>query len=181
MKFNAHVVGGSVAGLLMATTAQIAGFTSATRELLLEYLKNPGTLSGDIPILGGLFLTTLVMSLFPDLDSASVVQKWFYRFVMLLLLVLFLTGQMGMFAAIALIALLPLLDKHRGWTHFKITPLCLVFFFAVVVELHRSTQSWFGGFSLSNVISLIQNSWMFAVACILGHYTHLLLDWKLRL
>ncbi len=179
MKFKTHVVGGSAAGILIMTAAQISGYTSADSSQLVEFANNPQITQGDIPKLMGLFMITVFMSLFPDLDSASILQRWFYRVLFLVLVVLFLIGQMGVFAAVSLIGLLPLLHKHRGWTHSKITPILLAVFFSAVIELHRSNQAWFGGFSLANVGNILKEYWIYAAACILGHYSHLLLDWKL--
>ncbi len=179
MKFKVHVVGGAMAGLLTVTIAQVSGYTSANYQHLIDFFNDPQVTRGDVPVLIGLFVITVFMSLFPDLDSASILQRWFYRFALLILVILFLVGQMGLFAAVSFIILLPLLHKHRGWTHSKITPVLLALFFAAVLELHRSSQAWFGGFSIENVGAILKEYWIYVVACVLGHYTHLLLDWKL--
>ncbi len=179
MKFKVHAVGGAMAGMLTIVTAQVSGYTSASYRHLIDFLNAPHMTQGDIPVLIGLFAVTVFMSLFPDLDSASILQRWFYRFALVILILLFMVGQMGLFAAVSFIILLPLLHKHRGWTHSKITPVLLALFFAVVLELHRSTQAWFGGFSMENVGAILNEYWIYVVACVLGHYTHLLLDWKL--
>ena len=56
-------------------------------------------------------------ALFPDLDVASVPQRWFYRAAAALLLVLISQGRAGDAALLGLLALLPLMHRHRGWTH----------------------------------------------------------------
>lgn len=56
-------------------------------------------------------------ALFPDLDVASVPQRWFYRVMAGVLVVLIASGRPGDAALLGLISLLPLIDHHRGWTH----------------------------------------------------------------
>ena len=62
------------------------------------------------------------MALFPDLDTASIIQRWFYRALLVLLLILMINKQYDYFIVLSFVAVLPLIDKHRGWTHWKTAP-----------------------------------------------------------
>jgi hypothetical protein len=56
-------------------------------------------------------------SQFPDLDTASRPQRWFYRGLAALLLPWTLGGHWQAAAIAGMLALLPLVQHHRGWTH----------------------------------------------------------------
>ena len=56
-------------------------------------------------------------ALLPDLDTASIPQRWFYRGVVLALVVLIAAGFFREAALIGVVAMLPLVHHHRGWTH----------------------------------------------------------------
>ncbi len=60
---------------------------------------------------------TLVGALFPDIDTKSKGQKFFYQIVGMLLLFLLIQGRFQTVAFVAIIALFPLLVRHRGITH----------------------------------------------------------------
>lgn len=178
MNFNFHLLGGIVAGGMTVSIAIFAEIAEPIEFNTLTSILNSESVDHNLITLFGLFSTSVFMSLFPDLDSASVLQRWFFRFVFLILLLLFFLGELGIFAAITFIALLPVLHRHRGWTHSKLTPFVLAIFFIVILEWYRSTHSWLGGFSFKNVGVLLKEYWIFVLACVVGHYTHLLLDWK---
>ncbi len=162
----------------MVSVAQISGYTSASVSDLQKILERPYQTDGDLPLLSGLFLLTLFMSLFPDLDSASVLQRWFYRIILIILIGLFFTGQTGLFAAVTFVSLLPLLHRHRGWTHSKFTPFILAILFAAILEFNRSANALTGQFSPGNMVDWFYTYWIYVLACVAGHYTHLLMDWQ---
>jgi membrane-bound metal-dependent hydrolase YbcI (DUF457 family) len=60
---------------------------------------------------------TLIGALFPDIDTKSKGQKFFYQLVGILLFVLLLQKRFQAVAFVAIIALFPLLVRHRGITH----------------------------------------------------------------
>lgn len=60
---------------------------------------------------------SILFSLFPDIDIKSKGQLLFYRLLFILDVAL-VVGQMFREAAIlGLLALIPILSRHRGWTH----------------------------------------------------------------
>lgn len=70
-------------------------------------------------VLKGLVVIWLavVFALFPDIDIKSKGQLLFYRLFFLLDLVLLLAGRYMEAALLGFLTLLPILSKHRGWTH----------------------------------------------------------------
>lgn len=118
------------------------------------------------------FPVTLFFSLFPDLDTASIPQRWSYRVIVLSLLVLAYYGRCQEAVALAILAMLPLLDHHRGWTHQIWAPL---FFPVVVIAVYNFVV-------LHTVPTVVQwdqqlyQHWKLIVGLILGWYTHLVLD-----
>ncbi len=175
MKFRGHLIGGVVAGAVVVGIAIQSGVVhipaSSPTELLQAGLNQQnGTLAA-----GSLFVLTLIMSLFPDLDTASVPQRWFFRSAFALLVVLLLLRQMDLFAIITLVLLLPLLHRHRGWTHSKITPIVISIFMLLALGYIRIPHL-LDRLSVDLLVSLFRDTWVVVLACIIGHYTHLLLD-----
>jgi len=65
----------------------------------------------------GLFAVTLMAALFPDVDTDSKGQNIFYS-LFLLLDVYFILNKNYRYAAIlGLLVMLPVISRHRGWTH----------------------------------------------------------------
>ena len=56
-------------------------------------------------------------SLFPDLDTKSMGQKWFYRALFFIALILFIGKRYYVISFLMLISLIPLLVNHRGLFH----------------------------------------------------------------
>jgi membrane-bound metal-dependent hydrolase YbcI (DUF457 family) len=56
-------------------------------------------------------------SIWPDIDTNSTAQKLFYGFFLVLDLILLIAGQYEKAAILGFFALLPIIGKHRGWTH----------------------------------------------------------------
>jgi len=59
----------------------------------------------------------VLFGLFPDIDIKSKGQMLYYRLFFLLDLLLLLKGLYTQAALLGFLALLPILSKHRGWTH----------------------------------------------------------------
>jgi membrane-bound metal-dependent hydrolase YbcI (DUF457 family) len=59
----------------------------------------------------------ILASIWPDIDINSNAQKLFYGFFLVLDGVFLISGRYKEAALLGLFALLPILGKHRGWTH----------------------------------------------------------------
>lgn len=64
-----------------------------------------------------LFSITLLFSLWPDVDAKSKGQLIFYRIFLVVDVTLILMERLQEAAFLGLFAMLPLVGKHRGWTH----------------------------------------------------------------
>ncbi len=176
MNFRGHLNGGVAAGSLTIAVAVSTQYVTLQPESVQRFLDAPLHWQGEIQTLLGLFLTTLFMALFPDLDTTSVPQRWFFRGMFVLLAVLFLQQEIELFSICAFASLLPVMHKHRGWTHWRSTPWLIAIFFAMVFEYFRIKEAWLVDFSWHKVWEFLNRFWMYVFACVLGHYTHLLLD-----
>ena len=65
----------------------------------------------------GLFGLCVMFGLWPDADTNSMGQNIFYTIFFILDLILIWNSQFQEAAYLGLFAILPILGKHRGWTH----------------------------------------------------------------
>ncbi len=164
MNFKGHVLGGIVAGSVVAAGATYLGHVA------------PDDLTTQAAVAG----TALFFSLFPDLDTASVAQRWFFRGVFCTLLYLGWIEDYELATLVGILCVLPLLDHHRGWTHSKISPFITVGLLGTTYEYWRARQAFLGEFNWDNVHTLLEGHWVFFIAGIAGWYTHLLLDGRFK-
>ena len=160
MTFKGHLAGGVLAGIGVVGLAARWGYLPSA-----DY-RHWATVWG----------TTVFFSLFPDFDTSSVPQRWFFRVIFAGLIYLGWTGQYELATLVGILSILPLLDHHRGWTHWKISPLLVPVLLGAVYEYWQTRHSWIGGFSWASVHRLLADHLVFLVACVVGWYIHLLLD-----
>lgn len=127
------------------------------------------------------FLTAMLAGLWPDVDIKSKSQQVFYRIFIILNIILIYFGlyqgkreYVNISAILGLFAMMPLIGKHRGWTHSRITMLLLpgIFLLAPMYNL-----------SLDNLkINSLKPDYTrlaglpFYMAAVLGYASHLYLD-----
>ena len=120
-------------------------------------------------------LTCLFFSLFPDLDISSIPQRWFYRCLFIGLIILAFSGYWKLATYIAIVSMLPLLSKHRGWTHHPLTtftfPLFIVLCYAFVLENYQINWK-----TSSIIIDVLQKYGWLYIASVFGWWTHLWSD-----
>jgi len=108
------------------------------------------------------FLFIIAGALFPDVDTKSMGQKWFYRIVIPVLLLFLVMKRYVSFIVLSLISFLPLIVNHRGIFHrlwFLTLPP-----FAIVAFL-----TWYK-------ISDFQTAFFLAIFFVAGVISHLVLD-----
>ena len=176
MNFQAHLQGGLVAGSIAVGVALGTGYAEWQSDAWQRFLDQPLDFEQPISLLLSLFVTAVFMALFPDLDTTSVPQRWFFRAMFVMLAILYFQKELEVFCLLAFVTLLPVMHKHRGWTHWKVTPGVVAVFLAIIWEYFRVQDTWRDRFSWENVWVALHSSWAFVFACVLGHYTHLLLD-----
>ena len=165
MNFKRHLTSGVVVGVGIAAGAVYYGYIDG------DDLQTQVAVAG----------TALFFALFPDLDTSSVPQRWFFRLVFCGMLVLGWTERYELATLVGILSLLPLLDHHRGWTHWKVSPLVVSLLLGATYEYWLARNAFVGEFDWANVRTLIQGHWIFLCACIIGWYTHLLLDGRFRI
>ena len=178
MNFKGHLTGGMAAGALVVAIAatvapEAALVTGKSAPPWLAALASPDQPLGRALTL---FTLTVYMALFPDLDTRSTPQKWYLRGMFATLVALLLTGRHGAFVLTALLLPLPLLHKHRGWTHWKITPWLLVLALAALQEFTYARETFFYRFDPGAALERATEAWPLYLAMVSGHATHLLLD-----
>ena len=151
------------------------GQVELSADKLIEFANHP-LHDGDVRTLLICIAFTWFMALFPDVDTESRPRKMFHRAAFVAITILWYFNAYDLMALFALVAIAPLLHKHRGWTHARLTPWFFALIFAVAWEYARVQQGWFRSFSWENVLDFLTLRWIFVAAIIAGHYTHLFLD-----
>ncbi len=162
MQFRGHLVGGSVAGVAFAELAVQTG--------------NIGPY--DFGIWGQLFVLTLFFSLFPDFDTSSIPQRWFFRAVLSSMLVLVWVDRYRLAALLGVVALLPVIDHHRGWTHWRLAPLLVPTLLFLLFGFWNFTAA--DGL-LRDGFQFVLGNKIYLIACVVGWYVHLVLDGYFKL
>lgn len=173
MNFRGHAAGGAAAAVLMTGLALFI-----EKVDLLSFFAEPGFDNPDFKMLLIVFVLTWFMALFPDLDTASIIQRWFYRFMLIALLIALIRKERDTFVILSFLSIIPLLDKHRGWTHWLTAPWILAFGFAILNEYLRTKGAWFARFNWERVLIFFDTYLIYIISAVVGHYTHLFLDSK---
>ena len=107
--YRGHIAGALVfVGVYLAGLAFVFSVDAAYEQLsILEQVGYPLALLG----------IGLMFGLWPDVDTNSKGQDLFYTIFFVVDLVLIATKRFEWAAYLGLFALLPILGKHRGWTH----------------------------------------------------------------
>lgn len=183
MHFKGHLAGAVAAGTLSAGLAAVEASAGAPVDGIVAGLGLgywPGLGAGALPaemlVPGLCFVIAGAMALFPDLDIGSIPQRWYLRAMFAALAVAWWLDRPQVFTWLAFAALLPMLHRHRGWTHWLLTPwlmaAALIWMLgalspplAVPWQFSRGAASWMTG-----------EHRVLIFAFVAGHYTHLLLD-----
>ena len=175
MNFKQHFTGGLIVATGSVLALQIIGNSESFIEVTSSWSKiDLNSFATYINI----FFIILFSSLAPDLDTASVPQRWFYRASLITLLILLIYKEIEIFIALALYVHMPLLHKHRGWTHYKSTPIFMYISMLIILEYLQAEKSWLYNFKWSRVTDAFFGYYLYGLACCAGHYTHLFLDTK---
>jgi len=107
----------------------------------------------------------LMFAVWPDVDIKSIGQKFFYTVFFLVDLILIYLEEYKIAAYFGLIIILPILAKHRGWTHSRITAVLLPIPL-MLVPMYMSGGSLMEGLP-------------YYFAAVTGYFSHLFFDKKL--
>jgi membrane-bound metal-dependent hydrolase YbcI (DUF457 family) len=146
--FKGHKRGAIVIASIIGMSSIIAMSFSMINEIDPIYLLIS-------PIIAFLF------ALFPDLDTKSTPSKYFYRLLLIYLIVSFYYGEHYISHIIATISIIPQILKHRGILHSIFAAIILP---AVVwYPFYIGIYNWYEALILY-------------LAGVLGYITHLILD-----
>ena len=126
--------------------------------------------------IGGCFIIAVLSGLWPDVDIKSKSQRICYRIFIGLNLVLIFRGYYAESAVLGLFAMLPLIGKHRGWTHSRLTmPLLPGIFLLLPIYFNLDAFNFREPTAPEN-LQLIKTGLPFYTASLIGYATHLQLD-----
>ena len=157
MLYRSHLNAGLAAGAALCTVAVAMEETA------------PATLAA-------LFALTTGFSLLPDVDVASIPQRWFYRGVLVGLAALIAMERYQEASLVALVAMLPLIHKHRGWMH---RWWCVVLLPPILLlGWHGLTMSWLEEtrFMAQSIPALLARDGLYWAAMSTGYAVHLVVD-----
>lgn len=151
--WKGHVAGGIVFGAAYAAALSYAPIQQYAEQI---HLLNDWQAMAAILVLSTLF------ALFPDVDTNSKGQNIFYGLALTVDVLLIASGNLQAAAYLGLVAMLPVVGKHRGWTHSKWAMVLIPLPILVVPYLY-SQQAL-------NIAAVYYG------ACVAGYFSHLLLD-----
>jgi membrane-bound metal-dependent hydrolase YbcI (DUF457 family) len=151
--YKGHIIGG---------VGACAAYVGAMSLVENDWLQRTSGILGDWQMTAGLFIVAILFALWPDVDTNSKGQDIFYGLGLIALITLIMTNRFEAAAYLGLLAMLPIVGKHRGWTHsfpaMVLVPLPIV----LVPYLQSST--------------LVDTAVIFYGAAVAGYFSHLLLD-----
>lgn len=150
--WKGHLVGGTIAGCAVAsyyaaTNTDISVLSSGTDNLYIFF--------------GALVIIAILFGLFPDIDTNSKGQDIFISALFLLDILLLFDESYELAAYIGLLSMLPIIGKHRGWTHSRLAALAVPLPI-LLLPLLNNDQSMIG--------------LPYYIAGVAGYFSHLLLD-----
>ncbi len=165
MNFTGHIAGGTITAGSLAAGALVYGNTIGTSYTIEDSIR--------------IFSVTLFFSLFPDLDITSIPQRWFYRIIFLLLIILGYTGEFEIATLAAIIAITPILDHHHGWTHNLYSPVFVPLILIIIYDMILMKNNLIFSNPFSAIQLYTQKYFWFFISVMTGWYTHLFLDSKI--
>ncbi len=106
-------------GHTLGATIFVIIYILAIAWIPLALLDGTDTFLSNTQILFGLMVVGILFGLFPDVDTNSRGQDIFFLTAFGLDIWLIWAGRLEAAAYLGLLAMLPIIGKHRGWTHKK--------------------------------------------------------------
>ena len=185
--FREHWIGGLVAYSTFFIVSLIATFAVPILHDGVSQRWNPTIFPVTAPLkIIGCFAVAVLFGLWPDVDIKSKSQKIFYSvlFALNLVLIVFLQKYLES-ALLGLFAMLPIMSKHRGWTHAKTTMILLPSVF-LLIPVYSAHSEWATDGNLADLLNVIlewdgltdalRSGVPFYVASFIGYASHLHLD-----
>lgn len=152
-RFIGHVIGG---------LAVVTAYTAAVSFAPVEQFAEAAKLLYDWQVLLAIFVIGLLFAIFPDVDTNSKAQDFFYGIIFIIDVLLIFSSSMQAAAYLGLVALLPIISHHRGWTHSLWAAVLLPLPILIIPYLYNQ--------------SLLLVSVIFYGAALSGYLSHLFFD-----
>ena len=132
-----------ISGVVVYTAFFIISMAISVIGWLLFELPRDWNPTIPMAILPALFCFTIsfLCSLWPDVDIKSKSQQIFYTLFVTINLTLIFKGLYQISAFLGLFAMLPMLSKHRGWTHSRLTMIIFPTLFVIIPLYFESRVS----------------------------------------
>jgi membrane-bound metal-dependent hydrolase YbcI (DUF457 family) len=151
--YKGHIAGGiAINALYLAGVKLLPGEMLERWDISLQ----------DWQLIVGLFVVAVLFALFPDVDTNSMGQNIFFGIAFLAEIALIVAGKFEPAAYLGLLAMMPIIGKHRGWTHHKLAMFLVPLPIVLVPYLHNQ-HVWTLGLLIYG-------------AAVAGYFSHLLLD-----
>ena len=154
---------GHIAGAIGAAAVYVAALQFVPVK---QFVEMAGVLQ-DWQAFIGVFVVAVLMGLFPDVDTNSKGQNFFFGIALVTDILLIYSGNLQAAAYLGLIAMLPIVGKHRGWTHSKWAMFVVPLPILIVPYLYSAV--------------VLPTAVVFYGAAVIGYFSHLLLFFCLRL
>lgn len=172
--FREHYIGGLVAYTLFFVVSLGASLFGQV-AMQVPFERNP-TIPFNPWSIGACFVVAVLSGLWPDVDIKSRSQQIFYRIFLVFSLILILRKQYLQSAVLGIFAMLPLLGKHRGWTHSRLTMLLLPAVFFALPFYFEGAVVDLDNLKSSQNMDFVRSGLPFYTASLIGYATHLHLD-----
>ncbi len=151
--FKGHIVGGLIAG---------GAVTAVSYAVRLGEMPDGGVLLSDWQLLVGAFVLATLFGLWPDVDTNSKAQDFFFGLAFITDILLVINEQYIPAALLGLLAMTPIVGTHRGWTHTKLA--------AIFVPLPILIIPYLAADRVGETALLLYAS------SVAGYFSHLLFD-----
>jgi membrane-bound metal-dependent hydrolase YbcI (DUF457 family) len=151
--WKGHVTGGIVLG---------GAFAAALSYVPVERFAEAAGVLHDWQAIAAVLVLSVLFALFPDVDTNSKGQNIFYGLAFAIDVLLIWSGNIQAAAYLGLLALLPIVGKHRGWTHSKLAMFLVPLPIILVPYLYNE--------------EMLRISLIYYGAAVVGYFSHLLLD-----
>lgn len=149
---------GHVGGAVVLGGAYAAALSFAPVERFAE----AANVLHDWQAMAAIMVISILFGLFPDVDTNSKGQNIFYGFALAVDVMLIWSGNIQAAAYLGLIALLPIVGRHRGWTHSRWAVLLIPLPIIAIPYLYNE--------------EMLRISLVYYGAAVTGYFSHLLLD-----
>lgn len=151
--WKGHTIGAVVLG---------GAYAGALSYVPVERFAEASGVLHDWQALAAILVLSVLFGLFPDVDTNSKGQNIFFGLALVVDVLLIWSGNIQAAAYLGLVAMLPVVGKHRGWTHSKLAMLLVPLPILVVPYLYNE--------------EMLRISIVYYGAAVVGYFSHLLLD-----